>query len=214
MSDRNLRLQVVLNAVDKLTRPFKDARAGSQELAAAIKKSRDALKQLDQAGAKLDGFRTLQQSVKQTGADLAQARLRAQMMTREMAGMENPTKKQTKALEDQWRAVSRLEKKQQEETAQLSRVRAELYRLGISAKDGTGATEKIRRETARYNNELREQEARLKRVGEQQRRAATARAQYTRSLEIRDRVAGAGAAMTAAGVGMSAPVLSAVKSYS
>lgn len=75
MSDRNLRLQVVLNAVDKLTRPFKDARAGSQELAAAIKKSRDALKQLDQAGAKLDGFRTLQQSVKQTGADLAQARL-------------------------------------------------------------------------------------------------------------------------------------------
>lgn len=214
MSDRNLRLQVVLNAVDKLTRPFKDARAGSQELAAAIKKSRDALKQFDQAGAKLDGFRTLQQSVKQTGADLAQARLRAQMMTREMAGMENPTKKQTKALEDQWRAVSRLEKKQQEETAQLSRVRAELYRLGISAKDGTGATEKIRRETARYNNELREQEARLKRVGEQQRRAAAARAQYTRSLEIRDRVAGAGAAMTAAGVGMSAPVLSAVKSYS
>lgn len=214
MSDRNLRLQVVLNAVDKLTRPFKDARAGSQELAAAIKKTRDALKQLDQAGAKLDGFRALQQSVKQTGADLAQARLRAQMMTREMAGMENPTKKQTKALEDQWRAVSRLEKKQQEETAQLSRVRAELYRLGISAKDGTGATEKIRRETARYNDELREQEARLKRVGEQQRRANAASSTLQRSRALRNEIATTGAGMIATGVATAMPLMAPVRAYS
>ena len=35
MSDKNLRLQVVLNAVDKLTRPLKNALAGSKELAPA-----------------------------------------------------------------------------------------------------------------------------------------------------------------------------------
>jgi hypothetical protein len=32
MSDKNLRLQVVLSAVDKLTRPFKEARASTKEL--------------------------------------------------------------------------------------------------------------------------------------------------------------------------------------
>ncbi|EEZ6094812.1 hypothetical protein DCO33_000512 [Escherichia coli] len=51
MSDNNLRLQVILNAVDKLTRPFRAAQASSRELAAAVKKSRDAIKQLDQPGA-------------------------------------------------------------------------------------------------------------------------------------------------------------------
>ncbi|WP_409335237.1 hypothetical protein, partial [Escherichia coli] len=40
MSDNNLRLQVILNAVDKLTRPFRSAQASSRELAAAVKKSR------------------------------------------------------------------------------------------------------------------------------------------------------------------------------
>ncbi|EOT9333444.1 hypothetical protein [Escherichia coli] len=43
MSDNNLRLQVILNAVDKLTRPFRSAQASSRELAAAVKKSRDAI---------------------------------------------------------------------------------------------------------------------------------------------------------------------------
>nr|WP_115201702.1 hypothetical protein [Escherichia coli] len=60
MSDNNLRLQVILNAVDKLTRPFRSAQASSRELAAAVKKSRDAIKQLDQAGSSLDSFRKLQ----------------------------------------------------------------------------------------------------------------------------------------------------------
>ena len=36
MSDKNLRLQVVLNAVDKLTRPLKNALAGSKELASGM----------------------------------------------------------------------------------------------------------------------------------------------------------------------------------
>jgi phage-related tail protein len=50
MSDKNLRLQVVLNAVDKLTRPLK-AQAGSKELASAVRQTREQLKRLNDAGA-------------------------------------------------------------------------------------------------------------------------------------------------------------------
>lgn len=38
-------------------------------------------------------------------------------------------------------------------------------------------------------------------------------ASYARSLEVRDRIAGAGATTTAAGLAMGAPVMAAVKSY-
>jgi phage-related tail protein len=51
---------MVLNTVDKLTRPFRNAQASSKELSAAVKKSRDAIKQLDQAGSSLDSFCKLQ----------------------------------------------------------------------------------------------------------------------------------------------------------
>lgn len=214
MSDKNLRLQVVLNAVDKLTRPFKMAQASTRALAQDVKNSRDALKRLDEAGQKLTSFNALSNAVRQTGNELEQAKLKAQMMTRELSQLENPTKKQTQALEAQWRAVNKLETKQRESVAQMGKARAELYRMGISAKSGEQATARITSETERYNAKLKEQERLLKRAGEQQRKLSAAKAQYGKTLDMRNRIAGAGATSTAAGLAIGAPVLGAVKSYS
>ncbi|NBJ29588.1 phage tail tape measure protein [Citrobacter sp. DNRA3] len=213
MSDNNLRLQVVLNAVDKLTRPFKSAQASTRELAAAVKKSRDAITQLEQAGSGLDSFRKLQGESQKLGDRLNYARQRSALLKTELGAMGPPTQRQIVALERQRLAVQRLEEKQQKLQRQSALVRAELYRTGISAKDGASATARITRETERYNSQLSVQEARLKRVGEQQRKMHAARADYSRRLEVRDRIAGAGATTTAAGVGMGAPVMAAVKSY-
>lgn len=213
MSDNNLRLQVVLNAVDKLTRPFKSAQASTRELAAAVKKSRDAITQLEQAGSSLDSFRKLQGESQKLGDRLNYARQRSALLKTELGAMGPPTQRQIVALERQRLAVQRLEEKQQKLQRQSALVRAELYRTGISAKDGASATARITRETERYNSQLSVQEARLKRVGEQQRKMHAARADYSRRLEVRDRIAGAGATTTAAGVGIGAPVMAAVKSY-
>lgn len=213
MSDNNLRLQVILNAVDKLTRPFRSAQASSRELAAAVKKSRDAIKQLDQAGNSLDSFRKLQAENQKLGDRLNYARQRANLLSHELGAMGPPSQRQVVALGRQQLAVQRLEERQKKLQHQTALVRAELYRAGISASDGASATARITRETMRYNRQLSEQEARLRRVGEQQRKMHAARATYSRSLEVRDRIAGAGATTTAAGLAMGAPVMAAVKSY-
>ncbi|HDK0370975.1 TPA: phage tail tape measure protein [Escherichia coli] len=213
MSDNNLRLQVILNAVDKLTRPFRSAQASSRELAAAVKKSRDAIKQLDQAGSSLDSFRKLQAENQKLGDRLNYARQRANLLSQELGAMGPPSQRQVVALGRQRLAVQRLEERQKKLQQQTALVRAELYRAGISAKDDAGATARLARETSRYNQELSKQEARLKRLGEAQRRMNAARASYARSLEVRDRIAGAGATTTAAGLAMGAPVMAAVKSF-
>lgn len=72
MSDKNLRLQVVLNAVDKLTRPLKNALAGSKELASGIRQTRDQLKRLNDAGSQLKSFDQLSQSLNRTSNELDQ----------------------------------------------------------------------------------------------------------------------------------------------
>lgn len=213
MNDRNLRLQVVMSAIDKLTRPFKQARASTQELAASVKKSRDALTQLNQTSAKLDGFKKLQAENQKLGDRLNYARQKASLMNQELGASGPPSQRQVLALEKQRLAVQRLEERQGKLQTKTAQVRAELYRAGISANDGASATARITRETERYNRQLSENEARLRRAGEQQRKMTNARNQYSKTLEVRDRVAGAGAAMTGAGVAMGAPVVSAVKDY-
>ncbi|EHN6574139.1 phage tail tape measure protein [Salmonella enterica] len=214
MSENNLRLQVVLGAVDKLTRPFKNAQAGSKELASAIRQTRDQIKKLSDDGGQLKSFDQLTQSVSRTGAELDQARLRAQMMTREMSSLESPTKKQTQALEAQWRAVSRLEQKQQQETRQMAAARAELYRLGLSAGGGARETARIARETERYNRQLAEQERRLREVGERQRKLNAIKAKAEKTRELRNSLAGNGAGAMAAGVTTGMTLLAPVKAYS
>ncbi|WP_318385927.1 phage tail tape measure protein [Enterobacter sp.] len=214
MSDNNLRLQVVLGAVDKLTRPFKNAQAGSKELASAIRQTREQIKKLSDAGGQLKSFDQLTQSVSRTGTELEQARLRAQMMTREMSSLESPTKKQTQALEAQWRAVSRLEQKQQQETRQMAAARAELYRLGLSAGGGARETARITRETERYNRQLAEQERRLREVGERQRKLNAIKAKAEKTRELRNSLAGNGAGVMAAGVTTGMTLLTPVRAYS
>ncbi|EPH3435601.1 phage tail tape measure protein [Klebsiella michiganensis] len=214
MSDKNLRLQVVLNAVDKLTRPLKVAQAGSKELASTVRQTREQLKRLNDAGGQLKSFDQLSQSLSRTSNELDQARLRAQMMTREMSALESPTKKQTAALETQWRAVSRLEQKQQQETRQMAAARAELYRLGISAGGGARETARITRETDRYNKQLAEQERRLRDVGERQRKLNAVRAKADKMRDVRNSLAGNGAGMMAAGVTTGATLLAPIRAYS
>ncbi|HCK1134906.1 MAG: phage tail tape measure protein [Klebsiella oxytoca] len=214
MSDKNLRLQVVLNAVDKLTRPLKVAQAGSKGLASAVRQTREQLKRLNDAGGQLKSFDQLSQSLSRTSNELDQARLRAQMMTREMSALESPTKKQTAALETQWRAVSRLEQKQQQETRQMAAARAELYRLGISAGGGARETARITRETDRYNQQLAEQERRLREVGERQRKLNAVRAKADKMRYVRNSLAGNGAGMMAAGVTTGATLLAPIRAYS
>lgn len=214
MSDKNLRLQVVLNAVDKLTRPLKMAQAGSKELASAVRQTREQLKRLNDAGGQLKSFDQMSQSLSRTSTELDQARLRAQMMTREMSALESPTKKQTAALETQWRAVSRLEQKQQQETRQMAAARAELYRLGISAGGGARETARITRETDRYNKQLAEQERRLRDVGERQRKLNAVRAKADKMRDVRNSLAGNGAGMMAAGVTTGATLLAPIRAYS
>lgn len=213
MSDNNLRLQVILNAVDKLTRPFRSAQASSKELATAVQQSRARLKELDTQAGSMESFRKLQAENQKLGDRLNYARQRASLLSNELGAMGPPSQRQIVALGRQQLATQRLEERQKKLQQQTALVRAELYRAGISANDGAGATARITRETMRYNQQLSEQETRLKRVGEQQRRMHAVRATYSRSLEVRDRIAGAGATTTAAGVGMGAPVMAAVKSY-
>ena len=213
MSDNNLRLQVILNAVDKLTRPFRSAQASSKELAAAIQQSRASLKALDSQAARIDGFRKVRTQLEGAKNDLTAARQKVSELANAFAAASNPTKKQAKELELAKRRASQLKDIFDGLQQSAQRQRNELNAAGINTKNLSSAQRTLRQNADEARQALDRQQKSLKRLGEQQARINAVREQYSRRLEVRDRIAGAGATTAAAGAAMGAPVVAAVRSY-
>ncbi|MDA8498084.1 phage tail tape measure protein [Citrobacter sp. Igbk 17] len=213
MSDNNLRLQVILNAVDKLTRPFRSAQASSKELAAAIQQSRASLKALDSQAARIDGFRKVRTQLEGAKNDLTAARQKVSELANAFAAASNPTKKQAKELEQAKRRASQLKDTFDGLRQSAQRQRDELSAAGINTKNLSSAQRVLRQNADETRQALDRQQKSLKRLGEQQARINAVREQYSRRVEVHDRIAGAGATTAAAGAAMGAPVVAAVRSY-
>ncbi|EQB7868894.1 phage tail tape measure protein [Citrobacter amalonaticus] len=214
MSDNNMRLQVILNAVDKITRPFRAAQTSSKELAAAIQQSRTRLKELDTQAGKIDGFRKASAQLAVTGNSLKAAREEAAKLATQFSATNRPTAAQARLLEQAKSRVTELQSKYNGLRQSVQRQRLALNEAGLDTKKLSSAQRELRQNADETRQALDRQQKSLKRLGEQQARMNAARDQYSRSLEVRDRIAGAGASTTAAGVAMGAPVVAAVKSYS
>lgn len=213
MSDNNLRLQVILNAVDKLTRPFRTAQTSSKELAAAIQQSRARLKELDAQAGRIDGFRKASAQLAVTGNSLKTAREEAAKLATQFSATNRPTAAQARLLEQAKNRVTELQSKYNGLRQSVQRQRLALNEAGLDTKKLSSAQRELRQNADETRQALDRQQKSLKRLGEQQARMNAVREQYSRRLEVRDRIAGAGATTTAAGVAMGAPVVAAVKSY-
>lgn len=213
MSDNNLRLQVILNAVDKLTRPFRSAQASSKELATAVQQSRARLKELDTQAGKIEGFRKASAQLAVTGNSLKAAREEAAKLATQFTATSRPTAAQSRLLEQAKSRVTDLQGKYNGLRQSVQRQRLALNEAGLDTKKLSSAQRELRQNADETRQALDRQMKSLKRLGEQQARMNTVREQYSRRLEVRDRIAGAGATTTAAGVAMGAPVMAAVKSY-
>ena len=213
MSDNNLRLQVILNAVDKLTRPFRSAQASSKELAAAIQQSRARLKELDSQAGRIDGFRKASAQLAVTGNSLKAAREEAAKLATQFTATNRPTAAQARLLEQAKNRVTDLQGKYNGLRQSVQRQRLALNEAGLDTRKLSSAQRELRQNADETRLALERQQKSLKRLGEQQARMNAVRDQYSRRLEVRDRIAGAGATTTAAGLAMGAPVMAAVKSY-
>ncbi|EFV1609040.1 phage tail tape measure protein [Salmonella enterica] len=213
MSDNNLRLQVILNAVDKLTRPFRSAQASSKELATALQTTRNSLKELNKQAGRIDEFRKTRSQLAITATNLSAAREEAAKLATQFAATNRPTAAQARLFSQAKNRVQELQQTYNGLLGSVQRQRQALKESGIDTKQLSSAQRELRKNADETRQALERQQKSLKRLGEQQAKMNAAREQYSRRLEVRDRIAGAGATTTAAGLAMGAPVMAAVKSY-
>ncbi|MCW9686829.1 phage tail tape measure protein [Proteus mirabilis] len=198
----NLKLQVVLSAVDKLTAPFRSAQESNKRLASAVRQSRDSLKTLNQQASQIDGFRKIKQQLTSTQQAYQSATQRVATLAKEIANSENPTKKQLEAFKKAQREAGQLKTKYEQLQQSVQRQRSALQANGISTNQLGQAQRRLNGDIERTTQQLRRQENQLRRSAEQERRMAAAKSQYQKTLDVRNKMAGAGATMTATGAGM------------
>lgn len=212
MSDKDLRLQVVLNAVDKLTRPFRSAKASTRELADSLRTARASLKDLDAQAARIDGFRKARSQLAITANNLKGAREEAAKLATQFSATNRPTAAQARVLEQAKNRVRELQQSYNGLLGSVQRQRAALTESGVDTKKLSQAQRDLKSRADDSRAAIDRQQKSLKRLGEQQAKINALRERHARSLEVRDKIAGAGAATTVAGLAMGAPVLAAVKS--
>lgn len=210
MSDKNLRLQVVLGAVDKLTRPFRSARDSTRELAGTLRDARNTLKALDAQAGRIDGFRKTRSQLAITANNLKAAREEAARLAVQFTETNKPTAAQARVLEQAKNRASQLQQTYNGLRLSVQRQREALGAAGIDTKKLSQAQRELKSQSDEARAAIDRQQLSLKTLGERQAKLSAVRERYSRSLEVRDRVAGAGAATSAAGLAMVAPVAATV----
>jgi TP901 family phage tail tape measure protein len=212
-SDRALRLQVILDAIDHATAPLQRVLQSSSGLSKAVKDARDRLRELEQQQKRLESFRTTTRDMHATAGALEKARAKAKELGEAMKATDAPTKAQTRAFEAARREAARLKEAHAALTERQQRMRQELERAGMPTSKLASHQRELKSRIEAANQALAQQTAKLKQHGEAMARSRAAHERYNKAMQQRNALAGAGASGMAAGVAMGLPILGMVKSY-
>ena len=196
----NVKLQVLLRAVDQASRPFKSIRTASKSLSGDIRETQKSLRELNGHASRIEGFRKTSAQLAVTGHALEKARQEAEALATQFKNTERPTRAQAKVLESAKRAAEDLQAKYNRLIDSVKRQQRELAAVGINtrnlAHDEQGLKNRISETTAQLN---RQRDA-LARVSAQQAKLNAVKQRYQAGKELAGNMASVGAA----GVGIAA----------
>lgn len=190
----NVRIEVLLNAVDRASRPLKAIQNASKSLSGDIRTSQKSLRELNAQASRIDGFRKASAQLAVTGHALDKAKQEAEALATQFKNTERPTRAQAQVLESAKRAAEGLQTKYNSLTESVKRQQRELGAAGINtrnlANDERGLKSRISETTAQLN---RQREA-LAKVSAQQAKLSRVKERYQAGKSLAGNAAAAGAA--------------------
>lgn len=170
MAGNDLRLQVLLSAIDRVSGPFKKIMGGSSGVAKALRATRTELKQFEATQRNIDGFRKLESELATTSNKFTVARRELGRLSGEVNAAEAPTKKLIAALKKQGNEVGRLRELEDRHRTALAASKRTLDAAGISTSRLAVHERSLRSDISRANQALDTQTAKLQKMAATQRR--------------------------------------------
>ncbi|WP_445620651.1 phage tail tape measure protein [Kushneria sp. Sum13] len=179
---RDLKLQVILDAVDKATGPLKKITQGSGKTAEALKASREQLRQLERQQKDLSSFRKLKEVTRDNSDALARAQERMRNLRTELKNVDAPTRQFQQRFLKAQHEVERLNSTLGDQRRRLGELRTSLRAGGTSTDDLTGSEKKLAGQIRQANEALETQKRRMNEVTQAQKKAQQAADRYQRGL--------------------------------
>lgn len=196
----NVKLQVLLRAVDQASRPFKSIRTASKSLSGDIRETQKSLRELNGQASRIEGFRKTSAQLAVTGHALEKARQEAEALATQFKNTERPTSAQAKVLESAKRAAEDLQAKYNRLTDSVKRQQRELAAVGINTRNLAHDEQGLKNRISETTVQLNRQRDALARVSAQQAKLNAVRQRYQAGKELAGNMASVGAA----GVGLAA----------
>lgn len=209
----DLKMEVILQAIDRATRPIRAVTQGSVGLGRALKESRDQLKQLQAQQNDVSSWQRLRAISANTETALQGARDKVKALSKDMAAAGVPTKQMTDDLRDAIRAATDLKRKHQEQQVELQGLRSKLGAAGISTRNLSQHERDLRQRIEQTNQSIGEQTKRMQRLSQQARQAAAAKAQFEKAQQVAGGMAAGGAAGLASGYALAKPLQGMVDAF-
>ncbi|EIY5113871.1 phage tail tape measure protein [Klebsiella pneumoniae] len=194
----DVKLQVLLKAVDQATRPFKSIQTASKTLSGDIRDTQKSLRELNGQASRIDGFRKASAQLAVTGQELKKAKQEAAALAIQFRNTEQPTRAQAQAMDAARKSAAALQLKHNSLRQAVQRQRQELSQAGINTRSLAADERRLKTSISETTAQLNRQREALARVSAQQAKLNAVKQRYQAGKEL----AGNAAAMGAAGVGM------------
>ncbi|EPY7091613.1 phage tail tape measure protein [Klebsiella pneumoniae] len=194
----DVKLQVLLKAVDQATRPFKSIQTASKTLSGDIRDTQKSLRELNGQASRIDGFRKASAQLAVTGQELKKAKQEAAALAIQFRNTEQPTRAQAQAMDAARKSAAALQLKHNSLRQAVQRQRQELSQAGINTRTLAADERRLKTSISETTAQLNRQREALARVSAQQAKLNAVKQRYQAGKEL----AGNVAAMGAAGVGM------------
>ncbi|WP_447839160.1 phage tail tape measure protein [Enterobacter cloacae] len=190
----NVRIEVLLNAVDRASRPLKAIQTASKSLAGDIRNSQNSLRDLNAQASRIDGFRKASAQLAVTGQSLDKAKQEATALAVQFKNTENPTKAQARAMEAAKKSAADLQLKYNGLRQSVQRQRTELAHAGINTRTLSADERRLKTSISETTAQLNRQREALARVSAQQAKLSQVKERYKSGKELAGNMAAAGAA--------------------
>ncbi|HCL6101930.1 phage tail tape measure protein [Enterobacter cloacae subsp. cloacae] len=190
----NVRIEVLLNAVDRASRPLKAIQTASKTLAGEIRTSQNSLRDLNVQASRIDGFRKASAQLAVTSQSLDKAKQEAAALAVQFKNTENPTKAQARAMEAAKKSAADLQLKYNSLRQSVQRQRTELAQAGINTRTLSADERRLKTSISQTTAQLNRQREALARVSAQQAKLSQVKERYKSGKELAGNMAAAGAA--------------------
>lgn len=192
----DVKLQVLLKAVDQATRPFKSIQTASKTLSGDIRDTQKSLRELNGQASRIDGFRKASAQLAVTGQELKKAKQEAAALAIQFKNTEQPTRAQAQAMDAARKSAAALQLKHNSLRQAVQRQRQELSQAGINTRTLAADERRLKTSISETTAQLNRQREALARVSAQQAKLNAVKQRYQAGKELAASSRNAGVAAT------------------